>query len=264
MSQIIGIVMWVDGHFIRCAVPRSINCALLTGAAQVAYLLPPNSESGQDEYTLSAKNPKNDPSAIKGILIQENGIPMLVDVATAAEIVAGCDACCDDANDDKTLTPVYNGVFPGYISPLAATYTVARTDGASYLDAERFQIDYMNFIIPGSWLKVSVNAGVTTYSFQSFRDPIKVGSDTITETPRVFTSNALATPGGANVYQVKLTADGGGATFKGATTLAGTVTALNADATMAAFGTWSTAANAIVLTTTLVNAGVVAISSVAP
>jgi hypothetical protein len=255
MNLVTATLLWKNGYFFgRSVTPYALNCALLTESARVAYLFPPTPECSQDEYTLSFANPKKDPNVLTGIFVVENGVGMVLDLATVKELTDGCSACCDA---QVALKSVYNGILPVRIAPLAATYTVVRADSGSYLDSERFQIDYMAFIIPNSFQKGANDGTNTTYTFKAYKDPLKVGTDTITETARVFQSNdtASVTLGAGEVYNLTGNADGKAVHVKGAAnTLTALLTAIQADAVTGPLGTWSIVSNKIQLSSTSVNA----------
>lgn len=256
-------VIMKNGHFVgNCVTPQGLNPNLFTEGPKPAWLSKTSYCCGGDEaYKLTFSNP-NDINALSGVFVAEGGDGYFLDGAIS-DVVSKANGCC---GTNAAVTPIYDGVYPTVILPQATTYTVTRTDGGTFLDLERFMVDYMQWIIDGSLTKTSYtpSTGVAVYAFQSYSDPIPQGADSIVETARVFNSNTPPTLTGSNVFSVAYRTDTLAGSVKGATSLAGTVTALNADATASQAGTWSTAGGLIVLTSTKTNSGSVIVTQVAP
>lgn len=254
MGQITALVIWRNYHFVgKSIVPQTINCNLLAEGLKIAYLLPPAAWAGQDEYTLSFANPKNIPGAIKGVFLMENGVPMILDAKDVQSVNAACGACCGDAADTN-VAAVYNGVFPTNQAPTPTLFTVVRTDDGGSLAQNRFQVDYMAFIIDGSLSKTVNGDGTTTYKFNAFKDPRPVGTDVITETPRVFLSANVPAHDAAKKYVIDVTVGADTTSVEGADdTLAAAVAAATANATLGAYGTWAVNGTKVQLTTTKVD-----------
>ncbi len=261
MSQITAIVIWKQGHYTgACLTPTSLNADRFTEGPKAAWLSSTSYCCGGDEaLKLELSNP-NDINALSGVFVAEDGIGYFLD-GTVADAVAKANGCC---GTNAAVTPIYNGVYPSVVLPTATVYTVTRTDNGGLMDSDRFMVDYMKWIIDGTYLKTGYSNGVSTYSFQSYSDPIPQGGDTIVETPRVFTSNTAPALTGSNVFTVNYRTDTVAASFKGATTLAATVTALNADATASSQGTWSVSGSTILLTSTVTDSGSVVLAQQAP
>lgn len=260
--QISAVVIWKNGHYLgTCTTLHTLNCNLFNNDTPKAAWLSNMSYccGGDEAYKLTFSKPKNDPNALSGTFIVEDGLGYFVD-GVVSDVIAKCDACC---GDNVAVTPVYNGTFPAILLPLAKTYTVTRADDGTFRANEKFRIDYMDWIIDGS-LTSSRSGSNTIYVFTAYYDPIPQGPDTIVETPRVFTSNTAPSLSGSNVFQVTGLVDNVAYNVKGATTLAATVTILNADALAKTFGTWSVSGSTLVLTTTSANYATIVLGQEAP
>lgn len=261
MTQISALIIWKQGHFVgKCTTPQALNSALFSEGPKPAWLSSASYCCGGDEaYKLTFAKP-NDINALSGVFVAEQGVGYFIDGAVA-DVIAKSNGCCGDA---AAVTPIYNGTFPAIILPLAKTYTITRADNGQLLDSERFMIDYMKWIIDGTYLKTAYDGTNSTYVFQSYSDPIQQGADTIVETPRVMTSNTAPSLTGSNVFRISGVADTVPYDVKGATTLAGSVTILNADAAAKLLGTWSNDSTHIILTTTKVDRATVVLGQEAP
>lgn len=250
-------VLYQNEEFIgACTTVQGFNCGLMQGTPRVAWL---TRQDGEEQYKVTFDNPL-DNNALQGVWVSVGGLGTLLNVKTVAEVLAACNACCGST---PALTPAY-ATIPAFVSGVAATYTITRQEDNSAVALEDFALDYMRYIITGTLLRTAYNAGtgIATYTFSSYKDPIALGpdvlhstiADVITgETARVFTSNIPgALPGGMTNYSMVVQADGTFYPAKLATTLAGMVTAANADAALSLLGTWSTSGGAMVLTTTSV------------
>lgn len=251
-------VLYQNEEFLGiCTTPQSFNCELMQGTPRQAWLV--QNPDGEEQYKVTFANPF-DNNALQGVWISIGGLGSFLNVKTVDEVVGVCNSCCGST---PSLTQAYTTI-PTYIAPVAATYTITRQEDNSAVAFEDFALDYMKYIITGTLLRTAYNAGtgIATYTFNSYKDPIALGpdvlhstiADVITgETARVFTSNVPgALPGGMTNYSMVVQADGVFYPAKLATTLANMVTAANGDAALSLLGTWSTAAGAMVLTTTSV------------
>lgn len=261
MGTITAVVIWKQGHFVgQCVTPQALNSARFTEGPKAAWLSSASYCCGGDEaYKLTYSNP-NDINALTGVFVAEDGIGYFLD-GTVADVIAKANGCCGDA---AAVTPIYNGVFPAVVLPLAKTYTVVRADNGDLMASDKFMVDYMKWIIDGTYLKTAYSGGNSTYVFQSYSDPIQQGNDTITETARVFTSNTAPSLTGSNVFNITGVLDSVPYILKGTTALSSTVTALNADTVLGAKGTWAVAGSTITLTTTKLDRGTIVIGQVAP
>jgi hypothetical protein len=267
MSQISVQVIWKNGAFLKpCQGLQSVNCAVFTDSPRYAWLFrnPYYRGAGDEQYQLTFTNPKS-VNAISGVFVSEAGIGKLLDAALNGvtdinAVVNSCNVCCGSS---AVVAGKYNGTYPGYVDPLAKTYTVTRTDDSSMLAQEKFELDYL-LLISGTLLKTGYANGQSTYAFQAYTDPVPVLTDTIVETPRVFTSNTAPSLSGSNVFQASGVADGQAYNVKGTTSLAGTVTALTADTIASTLGTWSISGSTIVLTTTTVDYATIVLGQEAP
>lgn len=223
---------------------------------------------GDEELQLTFDQPLSDINVIKGVWIQYGAEGVLID-GNIADVNAKLGGCC---GDDATVTQNYSAGLPAWQAPVAKTYTVVRLDDGTVAATVQAELDYSGNeagnVLPSSFLYVSRNsgAGTTTYSFQAYKDPNPQGTDTITETNRVFTSNTYATSlSGSNVYHATGVVDGDAYDVKGtAQTLASLVTNLNADAIAGTFGTWTAGTNQVILTTNTKDVATVVLGQIAP
>lgn len=251
-------VLYQNEEFLGiCATPQSFNCELMTGTPRLAWLV--QNPDGEEQYRVTFQNPF-DNNALQGVWISVGSLGSLLNVQTVDQVVSVCNSCCGST---PSISQAYTTI-PFYVQPVAATYTINRQEDGSAIAFQDFSLDYMKNIITGTLLRTAYNSStsIATYTFSSYKDPIPLGPDVLHsqiadvvtgETARVFTSNAPgALPGGMTNYDMNVQADGTIYPVLLATTLAGIVTAANARADLLALGTWSTAAGAIVLTTTSV------------
>lgn len=267
MSQIKAQVIWKDGVFIAaCAASQSLNCDLFTQSAVPAWLKINRMYLGENErYELTFTDPGTQ-NSISGIFVQEAGVGILVDAALTsggatdvAAIIAACGVCCGNS---AVVAGKYNGVYPAYVAPLAKTYTVVRTDAGDMFAQETFSLDYL-LLISGTLRSTSYSGGQSTYTFQAYTDPVAIGTDVITETARVFTSNTAPSLS-SQVFNTAGVVDGQPYSVKASTTLSSMVIALQADTIAGSFGTWAVAGSTITLTTSTKDYGTVVITAVAP
>lgn len=256
MSQISVVLLFKQGHFLgACTTPQALNTALFTEGPKACWLSKTAYCCGGDEaYKLTFSKPA-DINALSGVFVAEAGIGYVID-GTVSDVIAKANGCC---GDNAVVTPVYNGTFPAIVFPLAKTYTITRTDNGDLMASDKLMVDYMKYIIDGTYLKTAYSGGVSTYVFQSYSDPIPQGGDTIVETARVFTSNTAPSLTGSNVFLVTGVMDGVAYSLRGTTALSSTVTALNADPVISLYGTWSVSGSTIVLTTKAVDRGTIVI-----
>lgn len=256
MGTISAVIIWKNGHFSgSCNTPQSLNSERFTEGPKKAWLSNLSYCCGGDEaYKLEVDNP-NDINALTGVFVAQDGIGFFID-GTVADVIAKSNVCC---GEDATVTPIYNGVFPAIVLPLAKTYTITRADNGDLMAADKFMVDYMKYIIDGSYLKTGYSGGNSTYVFQSYHDPIQHGSDTIVETARVFTSNTAPSLSGSNVFRITGVLDSVAYDFRGTTALGSTVTALTADTVLGPKGTWAVAGSTITLTTKVLDRGTIVI-----
>lgn len=266
MSEIKVQVIWKNGVFLKaCQSTQGLNCALFTNSARIAWLKVNQQYNGTDEkYEITFKDPKS-VNAIKGVWVEVAGVGMLLDAALNGVIdvnavIDNCNGCC---GTDATVAGFYNGTYPAFVDPLAKTYTIVRTDDGSMLAQETFMLDYL-LMISGSLTKTSYSGTQSTYVFKAYSDPVAIGTDTITETARVFTSNAAPSLTGSNVLNASGIVDGQAYHVKGGTTVTLTVTALNADTITSPMGTWAVAGSTITLTTLIHDYGTIVLGQEAP
>lgn len=259
MGEISALVLWKQGHYLgACTTQHNLNCQKFNDdTPRAAWLSNASYCCGGDEsYKVTMTKP-NDPNALSGVWVVEDGLAYFLD-GLVSDVVAKCNVCCGTSS---VVTPVYNGVFPAILLPLAKVYTVSRTDAGTFLAFERFSVDYMNWIIDGTMLRTAYSGGVSTYVFQSYANKVAPhGTDTVVQTPRVFTSNTAPSLTGGNVFIVGGVVDNQSYSVRGTTSLATTVTALSADPVAKLFGTWAVAGSTITLTSTLNNYGTVVIT----
>lgn len=257
MSQVIVKKIVQDEEFIGlCNTTSSINCDNISDAPRVGWL---KFNGGPIEQEIVFQDPLES-SAIKGVWVGEKGRGILVD-GTVADFVAKCNNCC---GTNKTVDPVYNGVYPDAIAPVQKEFTVQRADDGTQWDTEKIGLDYLKSVIPTTLYRSSRDntSGVTTYKFKSYKKDVgpQVNyagvTDTITETPLTFDSNVPAALSGGQKYQFVLKVNGlvvGVPTpLENATSLAALNTALNANATYNTYGTYTVSAGAIRLSSTTV------------
>lgn len=249
-------VLYQNEEFLGiCPTPKSFNCDRVQGTPRAAWLI--QSPDSYEQYRVTFDNP-NDVNALTGVWISYDGVGFFLNAASVAAWVTACNTCCGSS---PVVAPLY-ATLPLYIQPLAATYTITREEDNSSVAFDDFARDYLKYIISGTLLKTAYSGGRATYTFSSYKDPIPLGPDVLHsttadivtgETSRVFTSNTVATsPGGGNSYFMAVNADGVQEAVLENATLAGLVTAANADAKLGALGTWSTASGTMILTTTAV------------
>lgn len=249
-------VLYQNEEFLGiCPTPKAFNCSRIQGTPRAAWLI--QSPDSYEQYRVTFDNPF-DVNALTGVWISYDGVGFFLNIANVAALVTGCNTCCGSS---PIIAQQYT-TLPLFIQPVAATYTVTRQEDNSSVAFDDFARDYLKYIISGTLLKTGFSAGIATYTFQSYKDPIPLGPDVLHssiadvvtgETSRVFTSNTVATtPGSGNSYFMAVNADGVVETVLENATLAGLVTAANADSKLGALGTWSTASGTMILTTTAV------------
>lgn len=235
-----------DGQF--------FDSAMLTNNPKTAWIVKDKSYPFYDgaSWEPTFQQPPNDINVVKGVWLEYGKTACLID-GSIDDVVSKFGACC---GDDAVVTPNYPDGMPAYQAPVALSFTLLRTDDGSVAASAQAVLDYSGNgefkgnVLPGTFTKVSATSGVTTYTFKAYSMPAPQGSDSITETALVFQSNTAPSLSGSNVFQLQGVADGDSFNFKGTTALSSTVTALQADAVLGTYGTWSTASSKIVLTTT--------------
>lgn len=247
MSHIKVKKIYQDENFIGyCNILSTINSDKVTDVKE-AWLI---RKDGPIQFNIDFKDP-GDGYAVKGVWLNEAGKGILVD-GTLADVQAALNECC---GEDTTVAGIYNGVYPDIYNPVLKTYTVTREDNGSFLAQKDMLLAYQSWIgTNNSFSRTSRNngTGVSTYTFQSYTDPAPqavakngtVVTDTVTQTPLAFDSNTVAAaPGGGNHYELTVTADGlpvgTPSPITNATSIASLVTALNANATYTAKGTYT-------------------------
>lgn len=267
MSQVQAKIIYAAESLVEtCNADGVINCDQLKNTAKAAWL---TFNDGIIPVQLVFKDPLED-DAIKGVWLDIAGRGILIDGAVD-DFVSKCNSCC---GENAVVTPVYNGVYPTSVAPVAKTYTVTRTDNGTLWDTENVALNYLKYAIPGSTQRTSRNnsTGVSTYTFQSYKFNVvpqaqnnNQAPDTLVQTPMTFDSNVPAALAG-NQYSFTLKVNnalkGTPTPVLNATSLAALATALNANATYAAYGSYSVVAGAIRLTTTVVDNAVLAIAVV--
>jgi hypothetical protein len=262
-------VIFRGSEFVGCFdefVP--LNCDLMSGSPKAAWLVRnPDTIRGN---SIELKQPTNG-SALAGTWVTIAGEGLLID-GSVADLVAACNACC---GDEPEITPVYNGVFPDPLSPVVKDYTVARTDGGRLKDFMQMNLDYQPWAIPDSMYISSRNegTGVTTYKFQAYEDPRPLTpestvTDTITQTPLVFSSNAPGALTTGNQWHVEVYADGMRlGTGKNGTTNGALSTIddlLNADPVFNVKGTYAFVTDHLTLSTTNTDFASIVVTQITP
>lgn len=231
-----------------------LNCDLLSGTPKPAWLTrSPDSIRGNSIEFVQPKNA----SALAGTWVTIAGEGLLID-GSVADLVEACNSCC---GDEPTITPVYNGTFPDALGLVVKEYTIARTDGGRIKDYTQMLWDYQPYEIPDSLYVSSRNegSGVTTYKLKAYEDPrpmtpASTVTDTITQTPLVFSSNAPGALTTGNQWHVEVYADGQRlGTGKNGTTngaLSTLPALLNADPVFNVKGTYAFVTDHLTLSTT--------------
>lgn len=267
-------VIFNDSQFVGCNNEfRPINCEKITVSPRPAWLV--RKPDGELEYSIVFQQPVGEGS-LSGVWIDQRGKGLLID-GTVADFVDKCNACCGDTAD---VTPIYDGVFPDVVGPVAKDYTVTRTDGGGTpTNVTKFGYDYQKWIIPNSLYVSSTNVGtgVTTYKFKAYVDPApqkykRYGAaettDGVTQAALLFTSNVPGALAAGAHYHVEVYADGVrlGTGKDGAAdaALSTVVTLLNADAVFTAKGTYALATDKITLSSTNTDSAQIVITKVGP
>lgn len=234
----------------------SINGFLINNTPTTAWLTRNRHyPEGDAALQLTFEQPADDINVIKGVWIQMGADGFLIDgnVDDVADKLGGC------CGDDAVVTQNYAAGLPPYQAPVLKTYTLVRLDDGTLAAANQAELDYSGNpsgnvqpgAVPFSFVSRNSGAGTTTYTFQAYENPSPMGTDTITETALVYTSNVYNTAlSGSNVYILTGEVDGDTFSKKGSTSIASLVTALNTDTLLGTYGTWSASGNSIVLTTT--------------
>jgi hypothetical protein len=248
----------------------SITGSLINNTPTKAWLRRNHHYSEGDEaLELTFEEPEDLTNTIHGVYIQVGPDGILID-GEVEDVNDKLNGCC---GQNAEIVQNYPTGLPAYQAPVAKTYTLVRDDDGTMGAASDALFAYSanergGNVLPNSFKTVSRNNGTnkTTYTFQAYRDPSAQGTDVITETAIVIESNVYATAlAGSNVYQASGSVDGEEFSVKGtAATLASLVVNLNADAVAKTFGTWTAGANKVVLTTTVKDAGNIALGQVAP
>lgn len=269
MGAILAKKIYQDEHLIfnRPGTSTIISEQVNNDPTQAWLVKNPYCCGGDEQWQLEFKQPASMINVLTGVWIQVGAEGFLID-GNVADVAAKLNGCC---GTNAVITQNYPNGLPADQAPVAKTYSVARTDDGTIAAAAQAELDYSGNkagnVLPNSFSVAGRNTGtgVTTYQFQAYEDPNPQGTDVITETARVFTSNEYATAlSGSDVYSLNGTADGESAAVKGSTTFASLVTALQADPVAGAWGTWTTAATHITLTTTKKDVAVLVVGQVAP
>lgn len=152
----------------------TINCDAITNSPKAAWLIV--DPSAEVEFNIVTVDPDN-ASAIKGVLIDQDGRGVLVD-GEIDDFIAKCNACC---GADSAVTPVYDGTFPAPAAQVAKSYTVQRTDNGTGIAMQDASYAYLRYALPNTFKFSSRNntTGVSTYKFDAYELPPKQGTDTV-------------------------------------------------------------------------------------
>jgi hypothetical protein len=257
MSVVQGKLLFQNGEFVGLAA-MDINIPgerLTNNTPRKGWLtkVVPCCGEGDTTYQLHLEDPK-DAGAISGVWVEFDGQGVLID-GTLADAIAKINDCC---GEDKTIVPVYNGVFPADPAQQLVEYTLDRIDDGTLRAEQKMRLDYFNEYKEGTFFKTAhdANTGHTTYKFSAYKDPVPQGTDTVTgEVARVFDSNipgALAD--GTDQYKLTANFDGVDVEYTGAAgqTLTQFAAALEADGVLTLWGAWTQNGGALRLTTTTV------------
>lgn len=273
--------LWDSGSFVgNCTAAFPVNCDKIAGSSpRYAWLVPVGGccgATGDYQLTMSNPNPAATDGAsdilnanagiLKGIWVEtEGGKGALYDVLNPQEIIDACNACCDAEGAAVEIAARYDNTFPAVADIEPTTFTITRADNGTAYDLQRARLDYLGQHIEGTFNRTAYAGGNSTYTFQARGDAHKIGADTVVETARTFDSNSVAAGGAGNHYAVTAVLNG--------TTLplfeddaynavSDLVTALNADATWNAYGTWSAASASVLrLTSTVVTTATITLSN---
>lgn len=246
MGFISAKVLYKNEEFLACTKSALINTVLVNSDPKVAWIFP----NGYGYYQLTFTDPQNS-RALTGVWITEGAQGQLIDGALA-------DVQTLLSAGTGTVTPIYNGVFPTVVDPTATQYTFTRVDDGDIGAMQDFMLAYLPWVIPGTLQRSSYSTGTSTYTFNSYTDPIPQGNDAKTgEVARVFDSNSGGSLTSGNKWSLVAFINGSqvGPKVSGTTdgALSTLVTALTADTAYGALGTWSTTGTLIRLTTTTVD-----------
>lgn len=264
--------LWENGTFVGdCATVFSFPCGRFTGSTpRLAWLVPNSGCCGTPEgWTLQLNSPyptlaENTAHGIlQGVWLEYDGIGVLIDATDVANVVTLCNECCGEAS---AATARYNGTFPSVADIEPTLFTVVREDEGSQLAFQRAMLDYLGQYIEGTFQRTGYAGGESTYTMQSRGTVTPIGDDTVTETPRVFLSNAPGAPGGGNHLVANATINGiaqpelASNTYD---TMSLLLTAVQGNATWAAWGTWSLDTGALKLSSTTADTASIVVTIVA-
>lgn len=120
-----------------------------------------------------------DVNTLQGFWIEQDGKSAIIDIPTAATLVAGCDACCDDA--PIALTRFYTSGIPSFTPLTSNTFCITRSDDGTTISHGAVALDYIGQIF-GNPIRTSWVSGVSKYqvtSFYTLTQIVKRGTDTI-------------------------------------------------------------------------------------
>jgi hypothetical protein len=244
-----AVVLYENEEFIgECQKEVVINCDQIVGTPKLAWF-----DRKYDGYTIGSvdfEDPKSE-NALRGVWIVVAGIGMLLNADSVDEIIEACNSCCGDT---PSIPAKYDPI-PAFSQGVPATYTITTADYGDGSAFQDFNLKYMKYIIGGTLLRTGYNAstGISTYTFQSYTDPVPQVADQITnETARVFDSNTIGSLGANQQYQLDVSADGIQHDPVVGATLSALVSAANADADLDPLGTFSTASSKVSLSSTVV------------
>jgi hypothetical protein len=269
MGSILAKVMYQNEQLVfNSSAPQSgITSEQINNKPQQCWLVRnPYGFGGNEAWQLEFVQPTSFINVLTGVWIQQGQQGFVID-GNVADVVAKLNGCC---GTNAVVVQNYAAGLPAYQAPVPKTYTLVHADDGTVMAINDAELLYLIYIIPSTFTIVSHNSGATppnsTYTFQSYDDPIPKGTDTITETARVFTSNEYATAlSGSNVYLLTGICDGQAISMKGtAQTFASLVTNLQADPVFGLMGTWSTASTHITLTTSVRDAATLVLAQAAP
>lgn len=263
--------LWENGTFVGdCPTLFSFPCGRFSGGTpRLAWLVPQPGCCGSPEgWTLQLNSPyptlvENTANGIlQGVWIEYDGYGVLIDAITVANVTDICNECCGEAS---VVTPRYNGVFPSVADIEPTLWTIVRTDEGSQLSLQRAMLDYLGQYIEGTFARTGYAGGDSTYTMQSTGTVHPIGTDTSTETARTFDSNAPGAPGVGNhlvanatingIAQPQLDDDAYDA-------MSDVLTAVQGNATWAAWGTWTLVSGALHLSSTTANTASIVVTIV--
>jgi hypothetical protein len=222
--------LWVNGQlFTDTTCTSVINCLdfqLYGKAPMNVWLIPTWSCGGDSSYELQTVQPDPMPlNALQGVWIpDETGEGIVLNALSAADVIAACQNCCGGGNaaadvmssdemlvmlaPNQTQLPVRYSSLPLNQTNLPTQYVFSRTDNGTITAYTNAMMAYYGQYLIGTFKMVSRDTGAetTTYTFQSFKLPAWLATDT--GSGITFQSNTVPSLPVDKDYVFNLTADG--------------------------------------------------------